>query len=95
MIVLLAGHPTSNSTIRPNCPQCQTPMRLFGIESEDPGHELHSSSAPTANALKRQCDLFSINRGKAIPSYCWVIVKGRTQSPPRDQLTTGTRWRPL
>ena len=62
MIVLSASHPTSNSSIRPNCPECQTQMRLFGIESEEPGHECTPTSAPTANALKRQCGLFSINR---------------------------------
>jgi len=52
MIVLSASHPTSNSTIRPNCPQCQTPMRLFGIESEDPGHELHSYECPNCQCIK-------------------------------------------
>ena len=35
MIVDQLATPRSNSTIRPNCPECQTPMRLFGIESED------------------------------------------------------------
>jgi hypothetical protein len=42
MIVYELATPRSNSTIRPNCPECQMPMRLFGIESEDPGHELRS-----------------------------------------------------
>ena len=52
MIVLSASRPTSNSTIRPNCPQCQTQMRLFGIESEEPGHELHSYECPHCQRIE-------------------------------------------
>jgi endogenous inhibitor of DNA gyrase (YacG/DUF329 family) len=52
MIVLSASHTTSNSTIRPNCPECQTQMRLFGIESEDPGHELHSYECPNCQRIE-------------------------------------------
>jgi hypothetical protein len=42
MIIYQPATPRSTSTIRPNCPECQTQMRLFGIESEAPGYELYS-----------------------------------------------------
>jgi hypothetical protein len=42
MIVYQPATPRSKSPIQPNCPECQTRMRLFGIEPEAPGHELYS-----------------------------------------------------
>jgi endogenous inhibitor of DNA gyrase (YacG/DUF329 family) len=52
MIVYQLVTPRPNSTIRPNCPECQTPMRLFGIESEDPGHELRSYECPNCQRIE-------------------------------------------
>ena len=52
MIVYQLATPRFNSTIPPNCPECQTPMRLFGIESEDPGHELHSYECPNCQRIE-------------------------------------------
>jgi tRNA(Ile2) C34 agmatinyltransferase TiaS len=43
---------TALSTIRPNCPECQTWMRLFGIESEDSGHELYSYECPKCQRIE-------------------------------------------
>jgi hypothetical protein len=37
----------SDSIARPDCPKCQTKMRLFGIEPERPGYELHSFECPS------------------------------------------------
>jgi len=44
--------PHFNSTIPPNCSECQTQMRLFGIEPEEPGHELHSYACPHCQRIK-------------------------------------------
>jgi hypothetical protein len=52
MIVYQPANPRSHSTIRPNCPECQTWMRLFGIESEDPGHELYSYECPECQCIQ-------------------------------------------
>jgi endogenous inhibitor of DNA gyrase (YacG/DUF329 family) len=43
---------TALPTIRLNCPECQTGMRLFGIESEDPGHELYSYECPKCQRIE-------------------------------------------
>ena len=52
MIVYQLPTPRSNSTIRANCPDCQTQMRLFGIESEGPDHELHSYECPNCQRIE-------------------------------------------
>ena len=52
MIVYPRATQRSNSTVRPNCPECETQMRLFGIESEDPGHELHSYECPNCQRIE-------------------------------------------
>ena len=52
MIVYELATPRSNSTIRPNCLECQTQMRLFGIESEDPDHELLSYECPKCHRIE-------------------------------------------
>jgi hypothetical protein len=52
MFVYQLATPRSNSTIGPNCPECQTRMRLFGIESEDPGHELYSYECPNCQRIE-------------------------------------------
>ena len=52
MIVYQLVTPRSNSTTRLNCPECQTLMRLFGIESEDPGHELRSYECPNCQRIE-------------------------------------------
>ena len=57
MIVYQLATPRLNSTIRTNCPECQTPMRLFGIESED-DHELHSYECPNCQCIKTVRPLF-------------------------------------
>jgi hypothetical protein len=51
MIVDQLATPRSNSTTSPNCPECQTLMRLFGIEPED-DHELHSYECPNCQCIK-------------------------------------------
>lgn len=50
MIIYQLATPRSNSTIR--CPECQTQMRLFGIESEGPGQELHSFECPNCQRIE-------------------------------------------
>ena len=57
MIVYQRVTPRLNPTILPNCPECQTPMRLFGIESED-DHELHSYECPNCQCIKTVRPLF-------------------------------------
>jgi endogenous inhibitor of DNA gyrase (YacG/DUF329 family) len=52
MIVYQLATPRSNSTIRPNCPECQTRMRLFGIEYEAPEHELYSYECPKCQRIE-------------------------------------------
>ena len=44
--------PHSDSIERPNCPKCGTKMRLFGIEAERPGYELHSFECPKCNHIQ-------------------------------------------
>jgi endogenous inhibitor of DNA gyrase (YacG/DUF329 family) len=50
MIVYQLVTPRSNSTI--HCPECQTRMRLFGIESENPGNELYSYECPECQRIE-------------------------------------------
>ena len=40
--------------IRPKCPECQTRMRLFGIESEAPGHKLYSYECPKCQRIETE-----------------------------------------
>jgi hypothetical protein len=42
MITYQPKTPHSDSIKRPDCAKCGTKTRLFGIEPERPGHELHS-----------------------------------------------------
>ena len=44
--------PHSDSIKRPDCPKCGTKMRLFGIEAERPGYELHSFECPKCNHIQ-------------------------------------------
>ena len=39
--------PYSDAIDRPACLKCGTAMRLFGIEADGPGHELHSFACPS------------------------------------------------
>jgi hypothetical protein len=50
--------PHSDAIKRPDCSKCGTTMRLFGIEAERPGYELHSFACPT-------CEHIQIEIGKA------------------------------
>ena len=42
----------SDAIARPTCPKCGTNMRLFGIEPERPGHELHSFECPKCKHIQ-------------------------------------------
>ena len=44
--------PHSDSIERPGCPKCGTKMRLFGIEPERPGYELHSFECPQCRHIE-------------------------------------------
>jgi hypothetical protein len=44
--------PHSDSIKRPDCSKCATTMRLFGIEAERPGYELHSFECPKCNHIQ-------------------------------------------
>lgn len=44
--------PHSDLIERPNCAKCGAKMRLFGIEPERPGHELHSFECPTCKDIQ-------------------------------------------
>ena len=52
MIVYPSTAPRANSPIRPNCPECETRMRLFGIETDAPGHELYSYECPKCERIE-------------------------------------------
>jgi hypothetical protein len=43
---------------RPHCSKCGTKMRLFGIEPERPGYELHSFECP-------KCRYVEVKAGKS------------------------------
>lgn len=49
MITYQPKTPHSDAIPRPDCPQCGTQMRLFGIEAapDSPGQELLSFECPT------------------------------------------------
>jgi predicted RNA-binding Zn-ribbon protein involved in translation (DUF1610 family) len=42
----------SDAIERPACPKCGTAMRLFGIEADGPGHELHSFACPACHHIE-------------------------------------------
>jgi hypothetical protein len=42
----------SDSIKRPECSKCGTKLRLFGIEPERPGYELHSFECPNCNRIE-------------------------------------------
>ena len=44
--------PHSDAIVRPSCPKCGTGMRLFGIEADSPGYELHSFECPRCNHIE-------------------------------------------
>jgi predicted RNA-binding Zn-ribbon protein involved in translation (DUF1610 family) len=44
--------PRSNSIGTPDCPQCGTGMRLFGIEVDDAGDELLSFDCPRCQHIE-------------------------------------------
>jgi len=52
MTLYQSATPHSNSIKRPNCCNCGTPTRLFGIETERPGYELHSFVCPSCNNIE-------------------------------------------
>jgi hypothetical protein len=45
-------HHVANFLERPDCPTCGTGMRLFGIEPEKPGFELHSFECPKCRRIE-------------------------------------------
>ena len=42
----------SNFIERPSCSECETPTRLFGIEAERSGYELHTFVCPNCDHLE-------------------------------------------
>jgi hypothetical protein len=52
MITLQLATPHWDSILRPDCAVCGTRMRLFGIEAERPGYELHSFECPNCNHIQ-------------------------------------------
>ena len=44
--------PHSDSIVRPDCPKCGTGMRLFGIEPDKPGFEVHSFECPSCQNIE-------------------------------------------
>ena len=44
--------PHFNSIKRPACSKCGTELYLFGIEAENPGHELHSFECPKCKNIE-------------------------------------------
>jgi predicted RNA-binding Zn-ribbon protein involved in translation (DUF1610 family) len=44
--------PHSDSIKRLDCPKCGAKMRLFGIEPERPGFELHSFECPDCGHIQ-------------------------------------------
>jgi ssDNA-binding Zn-finger/Zn-ribbon topoisomerase 1 len=44
--------PHSDAIERQYCPKCGTPMRLFGIEPDSPGYELHSFECPKCRRIE-------------------------------------------
>ena len=44
--------PHTDSIKRPDCSKCRTAMRLFGIEAEKPGYELHSFECPKCHHIE-------------------------------------------
>jgi hypothetical protein len=51
MILYPPASPHSDSTKRLNCSECGTATRLFGIEAERPGYELHTFVCPQCNHI--------------------------------------------
>jgi hypothetical protein len=44
--------PHSDSIERPDCSCCGTKTRLFGMEPEHPGYELHSFECPNCHHIQ-------------------------------------------
>jgi hypothetical protein len=44
--------PHSDAIKRPDCSKCGTLTRLFGIELEKPGYELHTFACPKCNHIE-------------------------------------------
>ena len=54
MIRFEPSMPRSNSIKKPDCPKCRAEMRLFGIEADDPSHELLSFDCPRCEHIETQ-----------------------------------------
>jgi hypothetical protein len=52
MIAYQPKTPHSDSIKRPDCAKRGTKTRLFGIEPERPGHELHSFECPACHHIQ-------------------------------------------
>jgi predicted RNA-binding Zn-ribbon protein involved in translation (DUF1610 family) len=52
MIAYQPATPHWNSIQRPDCAECGTKMRLFGIEAERPGYELYSFECPNCDHIQ-------------------------------------------
>jgi len=52
MIRFESTMPRSNSIKKPDCPECGAGMSLFGIEADDPGHELLSFDCPRCQHIE-------------------------------------------
>jgi len=52
MILYQPATPRSDSIKRPDCSACGTATRLFGIETERPGHELRTFVCPRCDHIE-------------------------------------------
>jgi predicted RNA-binding Zn-ribbon protein involved in translation (DUF1610 family) len=52
MIGIELTMPRSHSIERLDCPKCGTEMWLFGIEADDPAHELLSFDCPSCQHIE-------------------------------------------
>ena len=52
MITYQPATPHSDLIQRPGCPKCGSVMRLFGIEADAPGLELHSFECPSCRHIE-------------------------------------------
>jgi predicted RNA-binding Zn-ribbon protein involved in translation (DUF1610 family) len=66
MIGLGQTMPRSDSIERQNCPKCGTAMWLFGIEGDDPGHELLSFDCPRCQHIETK-----IRNSKTLQFSSW------------------------
>ena len=52
MTIYQPASPHSDLIERPDCSECGTKMRLFGIEPDRPGYELHSFECPKCKHIE-------------------------------------------